>query len=774
MQVCEAMERVSAIGLMHRDLSTRNVLVFEFHPQRIAFVDVRVGDFGLATDSSLSMSDPPTLPVRWMPPEALLHRRWSEKSDVWSFGVLLWEIFSNGELPFSEITLDEEVSAAVCDVQLRLEQPPDCPDTVYDVMNECWAYDPADRPTFHMLRQQLWELIIIVEESAAHHHQQQQHQQQQQYQQRPHTQQQQHHSTVSRSQPQPHDRSHRPKTRAPEAEQHTITWWKNGFAVDNGPLRRYKDPANQEFLQCIQKRVAPPELISATTDQIRLTMQERRLENCRQVEDVSPLMAGWMQRQTSVMIFFKSWKRCFCRLYPTHLLVSKADSVGEHPETEFDLEEWEAIPMPNNERGHLIMMKHATLHPYTLKLDSAQGVINWTTQINAVAKRGAHIPSVAQHESSSSSTPSVVTPASAPVRTNRSNINPSLPSATPSIVTPPRTFPTNHQPIAKDSHAPSLSTHAEPVASEAVEPVTVPDSSSPASSDPSAAPPRSSDPATATTHTAGCVPSSESTTRALASAPESSVTDPTFDLLSTSDTPVSSQNDLVAASMTPDPVTTSPPSQSAVASSTSASNPTHAADTASAKYSDTEVAPCDSATMPSTSDHAIAPPAFVTDISFSANLEAAVDYIDAVPIPSRDTNLPLVSELVVSVSDSVPSGIRHVSADPVSSGPVPSDLVPFDHESSDLVLFNTVSPEPVPVEPVPKDPVSNGPVSADPAHLSSELILALVDGSVPTASPASKPDLSASPVDSVLLAVELASVTESPASGPASALPSSL
>jgi len=92
------------------------------------------------------------LAVRWAPPEAISgRRRWvPELSDVWSFGVLLWEAYTRGFVPYDLLQSDEVVAAHVCGGG-RLDQPAGCPDAVYGVMRACWAQRPQERPSFATL-----------------------------------------------------------------------------------------------------------------------------------------------------------------------------------------------------------------------------------------------------------------------------------------------------------------------------------------------------------------------------------------------------------------------------------------------------------------------------------------------------------------------------------------------------------------------------------------------------------------------------------------------
>ncbi|KAG1946301.1 megakaryocyte-associated tyrosine-protein kinase isoform X2 [Pimephales promelas] len=145
LDVCEGMEHLECKKLLHRDLAGRNILVSE---DTIA----KISDFGLAKVSSTT-TDNSKLPVKWTAPEALRSQKFSTQSDVWSYGVLLWEIFSFGRQPYPKMS--------VCEVRERVDQgyrmdPPDeCPPQVYSIMSWCWESDPKKRPAFHKLRDTL-------------------------------------------------------------------------------------------------------------------------------------------------------------------------------------------------------------------------------------------------------------------------------------------------------------------------------------------------------------------------------------------------------------------------------------------------------------------------------------------------------------------------------------------------------------------------------------------------------------------------------------------
>ena len=98
------------------------------------------------------------VPFRWMPPEALLKRRFSEASDVWSFGVTAWELLTDGNLPYALIPGDEEVARRVCGGE-RLPRPSSgCSDGLWRIVEACWAQNPKGRPRFSAIASELGHL----------------------------------------------------------------------------------------------------------------------------------------------------------------------------------------------------------------------------------------------------------------------------------------------------------------------------------------------------------------------------------------------------------------------------------------------------------------------------------------------------------------------------------------------------------------------------------------------------------------------------------------
>ncbi|WIA33379.1 hypothetical protein OEZ86_006515 [Tetradesmus obliquus] len=185
-QVCSAMAELGADGVLHRDLAARNVLVASLDP-----VHVKVADFGLShahnssssssssSGSSSSASGLSSIPVRWAAPEVLTQQAWGGASEVWAFGVVLWEVFANGSEPYAAQN-DQEVVQSVLS-GARLARPPRCPREVYQLMLHCWAAQPEQRPSFTDILAlfRSWRQEHSLQAEAAVLSQQQQQQQQQ-------------------------------------------------------------------------------------------------------------------------------------------------------------------------------------------------------------------------------------------------------------------------------------------------------------------------------------------------------------------------------------------------------------------------------------------------------------------------------------------------------------------------------------------------------------------------------------------------------------------
>uniref|UniRef100_A0A158P6E3 Protein kinase domain-containing protein n=1 Tax=Angiostrongylus cantonensis TaxID=6313 RepID=A0A158P6E3_ANGCA len=159
-QISYGLEYISSKGFVHRDVAARNVLV---HGK----TSCKIGDFGLCrnlcTDNSHYKSKGGRLPVKWMSPEAIRHYEFSAQSDVWAFGVLLFEIITLGGSPYPSVP--PEKMLPFLENGGRMERPDNCPENFYEVMCECWTRDPEKRPNFLSIRQKLAaQLEKITEE----------------------------------------------------------------------------------------------------------------------------------------------------------------------------------------------------------------------------------------------------------------------------------------------------------------------------------------------------------------------------------------------------------------------------------------------------------------------------------------------------------------------------------------------------------------------------------------------------------------------------------
>lgn len=153
-QIAQAMEHLISQEIFHRDLAARNVLVFAFDEHNVFKTSVKLSDYGLAVGSyncSHVTHASGDRPIRYMPPEGLKKGRFSEKSDVWAFGVLCWEVLTRGDIPYFEITDDTKLITHVCGGGRLVLEGDRCPDALWVLINSCWCESPEKRPTFSEL-----------------------------------------------------------------------------------------------------------------------------------------------------------------------------------------------------------------------------------------------------------------------------------------------------------------------------------------------------------------------------------------------------------------------------------------------------------------------------------------------------------------------------------------------------------------------------------------------------------------------------------------------
>uniref|UniRef100_A0A671WMV0 receptor protein-tyrosine kinase n=1 Tax=Sparus aurata TaxID=8175 RepID=A0A671WMV0_SPAAU len=154
-QVAQGLDFLAAKNCIHRDIAARNVLLTD---HRVA----KICDFGLArdimNDSNYVVKGNARLPVKWMAPESIFDCVYTVQSDVWSYGILLWEIFSLGKSPYPSMAVDSRFYKMV-KRGYQMSQPDFAPPEIYTIMKMCWNLEPTERPTFSKITQMIERLL---------------------------------------------------------------------------------------------------------------------------------------------------------------------------------------------------------------------------------------------------------------------------------------------------------------------------------------------------------------------------------------------------------------------------------------------------------------------------------------------------------------------------------------------------------------------------------------------------------------------------------------
>ncbi|KAM4043239.1 tyrosine-protein kinase FRK isoform 2-T2 [Anomaloglossus baeobatrachus] len=161
-QVASGMAYLETQNFIHRDLAARNVLVGENSVYKVA-------DFGLARvfedDNVYQATNDTKLPLKWTAPEAIRKNKFTVKSDVWAFGILLYEIATYGKMPYPGMNGRQAVEKL--EQGYRMPKPFNCPQDLYNIMLECWNANPENRPTFETLQ---WRLEDYFETESSSYH----------------------------------------------------------------------------------------------------------------------------------------------------------------------------------------------------------------------------------------------------------------------------------------------------------------------------------------------------------------------------------------------------------------------------------------------------------------------------------------------------------------------------------------------------------------------------------------------------------------------------
>ncbi|CAG2102254.1 unnamed protein product [Medioppia subpectinata] len=158
-QIASGMAYLESQKLIHRDLAARNILVDK---NKV----VKVADFGLARvieDSEYTARQGAKFPIKWTAPEAALFGKFSIKSDVWSYGILLYELTTHGQVPYPGMHNREVIEQVERGYRMPKPTTTECPDSVYNIMIHCWEAEPEKRPTFEYLYGFFDDFLVAAE-----------------------------------------------------------------------------------------------------------------------------------------------------------------------------------------------------------------------------------------------------------------------------------------------------------------------------------------------------------------------------------------------------------------------------------------------------------------------------------------------------------------------------------------------------------------------------------------------------------------------------------